>query len=110
MRILAAVDECTRASVSSLRRGAPAEAGDDVLARCVAQLFVERGPPTYLRSDNGPGVHRHGGARLAAPGGRHDSLHRARDSPWRVDGYVESFNGKLRDECLQRGSASTPCS
>ena len=26
---------------------------DDVLAR-LAQLFVERGPPTYLRSDNGP--------------------------------------------------------
>ncbi len=72
---------------------------DDVLAR-LAQLFVERGPPTFLRSDNGP--------EFTATAVR-DWLHRVGvttlfiepGSPWE-NGYVESFNGKLRDECLNR--------
>ena len=64
----------------------------------LADLFIARGVPAHIRSDNGPefaakavrgwiaGV----GARTAfiAPG-----------SPWE-NGYVESFNGKLRDELL----------
>ena len=51
LRILAIVDEYTREclSLDVARR----LRSDDVLAR-LAQLFVERGPPTYLRSDNGP--------------------------------------------------------
>ena len=72
---------------------------DDILAR-LAQIFVERGPPTCLRSDNGPestatavrswrywvGVT----TRFTEPG-----------SPWE-NRYVESFDGKLRDERLSR--------
>jgi len=64
----------------------------------LADLFIARGPPGFIRSDNGPefvavavkgwisGV----GANTAfiEPG-----------SPWE-NGYVESFNGKLRDELL----------
>ena len=97
VRILALVDEYTRARLSldvarRLRR-------DDVLAR-LAQLFVERGPPTLLRSDNGP--------EFTATAVR-DWLHRVGvttlfiepGSPWE-NGYVESFHGKLRDECLNR--------
>ena len=70
---------------------------DDVLARLTA-LFVQRGPPTYVRSDNGPEftatavrswLRRLGVTTLFIEPG----------SPWE-NGYVESFNGKLRDECL----------
>ena len=70
---------------------------DDVLAR-LAQLFVERGPPASLRSDNGPactaragrsGPQRLGGTtRVIAPG-----------SPWE-NGDVESCTGTLRDAGL----------
>ncbi len=35
---------------------------------------------------------------MARAGGRQDAVHRA-GSPWE-NGYVESFNGKLRDELL----------
>ncbi len=72
---------------------------DDGLAR-LAQLFVERGPPTFLRSANGPActatavrdwLHRVGGTtRFIEPG-----------RPWE-NGSGESFNGKLRDACLNR--------
>ena len=97
LRILAIVDEYTREclSLDVARR----LRSDDVLAR-LAQLFVERGPPTYLRSDNGP--------EFTATAVR-DWLHRvgvttlfiAPGSPWE-NGYGESFNGTRRDECLNR--------
>jgi putative transposase len=71
----------------------------DVL-ECLADLFMERGLPDYIRSDNGPEfaakqirtwLERLGvGTLFIEPG-----------SPWE-NGYVESFNGKLRDECLNR--------
>ena len=77
---------------------------DDVLAR-LTQLFVERGPPTYLRSDNGPeftaGAVRDWLARVGVT-----TLFIAPGSPWE-NGDVESFNGKLRDECLNRERVDT---
>jgi len=76
----------------------------DVLER-LAELFVERGLPEYIRSDNGPEfvaaqlrkwLQRLGvGTLFIEPG-----------SPWE-NGYVESFNGKLRDECLNPELFST---
>ena len=76
----------------------------DVLER-LADLFIERGLPDYIRSDNGPEfaakqirtwLERLGvGTLFIEPG-----------SPWE-NGYVESFNGKLRDECLNRESFTT---
>ena len=64
----------------------------------LAELFLQHGHPEYIRSDNGPEFTakavRHGlsqlevGTLLIEPG-----------SPWE-NGYNESFNGKLRDECL----------
>ena len=94
-RMLNVVDEFTRECLA-IRVGRRIKAADviDVLA----DLFILRGVPGHIRSDNGPefvatavrawidGV----GAQTAfiEPG-----------SPWE-NGYVESFNGKLRDELL----------
>ena len=70
---------------------------EDVLER-LSDLLIQRGPPEYIRSDNGPEF----------------TAHRVRDwlenvgvktlfiepgSPWE-NGFIESFNGKLRDELL----------
>ena len=96
-RLRASVDadtrECRSRDVARRRRS------DDGLAR-LAQLFVERGPPTDLRSDNGP--------EFTATAVR-DWLTRVGvttlfiepGSPWE-NGYVESFTGTLRDACLNR--------
>jgi len=94
-RMLNVVDEFTRECLC-IRVGRKLGSADviDVLA----DLFIARGTPGFIRSDNGPefvavavqgwisGV----GAKTAyiEPG-----------SPWE-NGYVESFNGKLRDELM----------
>jgi len=64
----------------------------------LASLFVERGAPDYLRSDNTSeftvGLVRNRVSRVGAK-----TLFIERGSPWE-NGYVKSFNGKFRDECL----------
>ena len=69
----------------------------DVLDR-LAELFVDRGVPEYIRSDHGAEFT----ARavrdwLQAVGVK--TLYIEPGSPWQ-NGYIESFNGKLRDELL----------
>ena len=71
----------------------------DVL-RVLAGLFIRYGIPEYIRSDNGP--------ELTAKAVRSwlqrvgvQTLFIEPGSPWE-NGYVESFNGKLRDELLDR--------
>jgi transposase InsO family protein len=94
-RMLTLVDEYTRECLAidiarTLR-------SDDVLEQ-LAWLFVTRGVPDHIRSDNGP--------EFTAKAVR-DWLRRVGvktlfiepGSPWE-NGYVESFNGKLRDELL----------
>jgi putative transposase len=94
-RMLTVIDEYTREclAIDVARR----LRSDDVLER-LADLFVRRGVPGHIRSDNGPeftakavrgwldrvGVR----ALFIEPG-----------SPWE-NGYIESFNGKLSDEVL----------
>jgi putative transposase len=72
---------------------------DDVLAT-LTELFVKHGPPAFLRSDNGgeftAGVVRDWLKRLQVK-----PLYIEPGSPWE-NGYNESFNGKLRDELLNR--------
>jgi putative transposase len=64
------------------------------------QLFIFRGIPEHLRSDNGPEfTARSIRAWLARIGVK--TLFIERGSPWE-NGYIESFNGKLRDELLNR--------
>ncbi len=94
-RALVIIDEYTRECLSldvarSLR-------SEDVLDR-LESLFVQRGTPQYIRSDNGPEFTakavRSWLAQLEV-----QPLFITPGSPWE-NGYVESFNGKLRDECL----------
>ena len=63
-------------------------------------LFIFRGIPEHLRSDNGPEVTakavRNWLNRLSVK-----TLYIEPGSPWE-NGYIESFNGKLRDELLNR--------
>jgi transposase InsO family protein len=94
-RLLTIVDEYTRECLAiDVERKLNSE---NVLER-LGELFVHRGIPAHLRSDNG--------AEFTAVAVR-DWLSRLGvgtlfiepGSPWE-NGYVESFNGKLRDELL----------
>jgi putative transposase len=95
LRILTLIDEYTRECLAM-----PVERklnSEDVLYT-LADVMVERGVPTYIRSDNGAEMT----ARavrdwLAAVGAK--TLYIEPGSPWE-NGYNESFNGKLRDELL----------
>ncbi len=64
----------------------------------LSDLFILRGVPGHIRSDNGPEFIAKARARVDRGGWRQDRLHRA-GSPWE-NGYCESFNSKLRDELL----------
>jgi transposase InsO family protein len=70
---------------------------DDVLS-CLADLFIKHGSPEHIRSDNGSEFT----ARVVRQWLKHlnvQTLFIEPGSPWE-NGYVESFNGKLRDERL----------
>ena len=66
----------------------------------LADLFLTRGIPEHLRSDNGSEFTAH-----VIRGWLRDvgvkTLYIEPGSPWE-NGYIESFNGKLRDELLNR--------
>jgi putative transposase len=64
----------------------------------LADVMLVRGVPEHIRSDNGPEfIARKLQNWLARVGTK--TLYIERGSPWE-NGYCESFNGKLRDECL----------
>ena len=71
----------------------------DVLER-LTDLFIRRGVPKHIRSDNGSEFTASAVREwLAKVGAR--TLFIEPGSPWE-NGYIESFNGKLRDELLAR--------
>src|SRR4051794_34105582 len=64
----------------------------------LADLFILRGVPGHIRSDNGPEfVAKAVQGWIAAVGAK--TAYIAPGSPWE-NGYVESFNARLRDELL----------
>jgi putative transposase len=64
----------------------------------LAELFIVRGVPEYLRSDNGSEFTAdYVRERLRRVGAKTQFIEPG--SPWE-NGYIESFNGKLRDELL----------
>ncbi len=95
IRTLTVVDEYTRECLA-LRTGYRLQA-DDVMA-VLTELFTTRGIPAHIRSDNGSEFTAKSiRAWLADLGVR--TLYIEPGSPWE-NGYNESFNGRLRDECL----------
>ncbi|MBP1179812.1 transposase InsO family protein [Methylobacterium sp. PvR107] len=64
----------------------------------LSDLFILRGVPGHVHSDNGPEfIAKSVQARIAAVGAK--TAHIAPGSPWE-NGSVESFNARLRDELL----------
>jgi transposase InsO family protein len=78
---------------------------EDVLA-ALAELFVTRGPPAHIRSDNGPEFIANAVQEWLAKIGV-KTLYITPGSPWE-NGYCESFNGSMRDELLERGDLLHP--
>jgi putative transposase len=95
LKILTVVDEFTRESLAvETRTSLKSQAVIEVLGR----LQRERGAPVFLRSDNG--------AEFTADRVRDwlaeqhiSTLYIEPGSPWQ-NAFGESFNGRLRDECL----------
>ena len=95
IRILVVIDEFSRECLGvMIKRSLKASDVEELLTK----LFKERGRPDYIRSDNGAEFTAKNlmkwlsdlkvGTLFIEPG-----------SPWQ-NGFVESFNGKMRDECL----------
>jgi transposase InsO family protein len=94
-RMLNIVDEFTHECLA-IRVARQLKATDviDVLS----DLFIRRGIPGHIRSDNGPEiVAKTEQAWIAAVGAK--TAYIEPGSPWE-NGYVESFNARLRDELL----------
>lgn len=97
IRMLTVIDEYTRKCLA-IRVGCSLKA-DDVLD-ILSTLFITEGVPDYIRSDNG--------SEFTAKALREwiesvgvKTAYIEPGSPWE-NGYNESFNGKLRDELLNR--------
>lgn len=95
LKILAIADDGTHEAVATV---AEHTIGGDHLTRILDGICSQRGKPAVIRSDNGPEftgramltwAYRHGVAlRLIEPGKPNQNA------------YIESFNGRFRDECL----------
>ena len=95
LKCLVIIDDGTHESVAIVPEH---PIGGDHLTRILDRICSQRGKPRVIRSDNGPEftgkamltwAHRNGIAlRLLEPGNPNQNA------------YVESFNGRLRDECL----------
>ena len=67
----------------------------------LTDLFILRGPPEYIRSDNGPEfIAQSVRDWIAAVGAK--TAYIEPGSPWE-NGYCESFNARFRDELLMNG-------
>jgi len=95
LRMLTVMDEYTRECLA-IRVDRKLNSYDVI--EQLAELFVQRGTPDFIRSDNG--------AEFTAKAVRGwlkrlgvKTLYIEPGSPWE-NGYIESFNGKLRDELL----------
>ena len=95
--MLTVIDEYTRECLAI--QVARQMRSDDVV-QLLADLFVLRGPPEHLRSDNGPEFCAQALREWLGRSGV-KTLYIQPGSPWE-NGYNESFNGKLRDELLDR--------
>jgi putative transposase len=95
LRLLTVIDEYSRECLA-IEVGGKLTSHD--VLQVLSDLFILRGTPAYIRSDNGPeftaALVRRWLERLEV-----QTLFIEPGSPWE-NGYNESFNGKLRDELL----------
>jgi transposase InsO family protein len=96
-RILNIIDEFTRESLTIM---AKRNLKSEEVLECLTELFCTKGIPDFIRSDNG--------SEFSAKQVRKwlnelgvKALFIEPGSPWE-NGYIESFNGNLRDELLNR--------
>ena len=94
IKLVSIVDEHTRESLGGLvERSITA----DTLTGELDRIAADRGYPAAMRADNGPELACTAMADWAA--GRVGLSFIPPGEPWR-NGYIESFNGRVRDECL----------
>ena len=95
LKILAIVDDATTEAVATVVE--PSMSGEH-LTRVLDQICYQRGKPAAIRTDNGPEfvgkamlnwAHRNGVTMRPIEPGKPNQ-----------NAYIESFNGRLRDECL----------
>ena len=97
MKLLVVIDEFTRECLAiDVNRKTK---GPDVV-EVLRYLFAVRGAPEFIRSDNGPEFASNA-VKKWLKASDVETLFVAPGSPWE-NGYVESFNSKLRDELLNR--------
>jgi len=97
LRLLTLIDEFTREclAIKVSRR-----LGSQAVIEVLADMMLMHGVPHHIRSDNGPEFSAKALREwLATVGAK--TLYIEPGSPWE-NGYNESFNGKLRDECLNQ--------
>jgi putative transposase len=96
LKILTVMDEFTREGLAlEVATSLPSKRVIAVLAR----LFAAHGAPAYLRSDNGPEFIAQA-LRSWLAQHQTSTLYIDPGCPWQ-NAFGESFNGSLRDECLQ---------
>jgi transposase InsO family protein len=95
IRILVVIDEFSRECLGVMvKRSLKASDVEELLK----DLILKRGRPLYIRSDNGSEFTAKNLMQWLS-GLKVGTLFIEPGSPWQ-NGFVESFNGKMRDECL----------
>ena len=95
LRLLTLIDEYTR---ECLAIRVERRMGTQEVIETLSEVMLWKGIPEHLRSDNGPEFIAQQLRQWLAKLGT-ATLYIEPGSPWE-NGYCESFNGKLRDECL----------
>ena len=95
LKLLNVIDEYTRECLAiDVDRSIDA----DGVVRCLDRLAAERGAPAYVRFDHGPEFIAYAVADWCRFNGT-DTVFIDPGSPWQ-NAWIESFNGRLRDEYL----------
>ncbi len=97
LKFLTVLDEFTRESLT-IEVGISIKSKDVIAV--LEYLFMVRGATKFIRSDNGPEFIADAIKRWLKDQGV-ETLYIEPGSPWE-NGYIESFNGKFRDEILNR--------
>lgn len=95
VKCLTIVDDATHESVAIVPERA---IGGDALTRILDRVSVERDLPKVIRTDNGKEFC--GGAMLTWAYRRQIDLRLIEPGKPNQNAYIESFNGRFRDECL----------